>query len=299
MPLDAVLPAFLIAALGYVVGRRFSLDRKTLSRICLYILIPALTFDSLVSSTVDFAVAGRLVLAAVLLPLAQSLLYLAFFRVLRWDALFAKTMLLVTVFSNAGNFGLPICLFAFGQEGMDLAVVFMVTQAVMIATFGTYIAASGRIDSGTPMSQVLRMPAVYAALVGLLMRLAKIQVPEAIGRPVGLLSQACVPVFLLLLGLQLTASGGTRIPWTRLATGIGLRLVAGPALSYLVGAGLGLRGLPLKILVLEGAMPTPVNATILAEEFQVGPEVVSKATMAGTVASLVTVPLWIVLLRLI
>ncbi len=297
MPIDAVLPAFLIAALGYWAGIKLSLDRQTLSRICLHILVPALAFYSLVTSTVDFAVAGRLVLAALLFPFVEMALFLPLFKLLKWDQNRSRAMLLASIFTNAGNYGLPVCLFAFGQEGMDLGVVFMVSQTLLMYSLGVFIAASSQMTPGTALKQVAKMPAVYAALGGVAVRLSGIQTPTLIIRPVGLLAQAAVPVFLLLLGNQLIGSTVGKESWKVPSIAVFLRLVAAPIIALLLGKAVGLSGLPWKVLVLQAAMSTPVNATVLAQEFDAEPIAVSRVTAASTVASVLTLTLWIMVLR--
>ncbi len=297
LPIDAVLPAFLIAAVGYLAGKRFKLDIQTLSRICLYILVPALTFNSLVTSKVDLAVAWRLVVSALLFPFVEIPLFLGLFKLLKWDQNTSRAMLLASVFTNAGNYGLPVMLFAFGQQGMDLGVVFMVSQTLMINSLGVYIAASAQMGPLTAMKQMLKMPAVYAAAAGIAVRLSGMPIPDLIGRPIGLLAQAAVPVFLLLLGLQLIGSAGKDSSWKEPAIVVPLRLIVAPVIAGFIGWAMGLGGLAFKVLVLQGAMSTPVNATVLAQEFGAKPETVSKVTAVSTVASVITLTLWIMVLR--
>lgn len=297
MPVDAILPAFLIAALGYVVGQRLGLDKQTLSRVCLHILVPALAFNSLVTSTVDLAVAWKLAVATVLFPFIEIAFFLPLFKALKWEQSRSRAMLLATIFTNAGNYGLPVMLFAFGQEGMDLGVVFMVAQTVMIYTLGVYLAASSKMTSSTALNQVLKMPAVWASLAGIAVRFTGVPIPEILMRPVGLLSQAAVPVFLLLLGLQLIGSGAGQESWKAPSLGVVLRLVVAPIIAMFLGKAIGLSGLPWRILVLQAAMSTPVNATVLAQEFDAEPATVSRVAAASTVASVVTLTLWITILR--
>ena len=297
MPFDAVLPAVLIAAVGYVAGQKFNLDKQTLSRVCLYILVPALTFKSLVESAIDLSIAWRLAVAAIAFPFVEIPIFLALFKALKWDQSTSRAMLLASVFTNAGNYGLPVCLFAFGQEGMDLGVVFMVSQTLMLSSLGVYIAASAQSGASSALRQVLKMPALYAAAAGILVRASGIAVPTMLSRPVGLLAQAAVPVFLLLLGLQLLGSSAEGASWKEPAVTVPLRLVVAPILAGLVGWTVGLSGLPWKVLVLQGAMSTPVNATVLAQEFGAKPEAVSRVTALTTVASVVTLTLWIMVLR--
>jgi predicted permease len=297
LPIDAVLPAFLIAALGFFAGSRLKLEKQTLSRVCLHFLVPALAFNSLVTSKVDLAVASKLVAAALAFPFMEIALFFPLFKLLKWDQNRSRAMLLATIFTNAGNYGLPVMLFAFGQEGMDLGVVFMVSQTLLIYTLGVYIAASSQMNAGTAMKQVLKMPAVYAAILGVIVRLSGVRVPDILMRPVGLLAQAAVPVFLLLLGIQLIGSGAATRSWKVPSIGVLLRLVVAPMIAAVLGGVIGLSGLPWKILVLQGAMSTPVNATVLAQEFGAEPETVTGVTAASTVGSVITLTLWIMVLR--
>ncbi|MGI6667206.1 MAG: AEC family transporter [Bacillota bacterium] len=297
MPLDAVLPAFSIALVGYLAGKRLNLDKGTISRMCLYILTPALTFNSLSTSTVDLSAAWRLSLIALLLPLLLTPLFSAIFRLMKLDGATSRALLLPTIFSNAGNYGLPICLFAFGQEGMDLATVFFVMQGVVIATYGVYVAASSRMDAKAALRLVLKMPTVYAAAAGLSVKFFGIPVPQVIMRPITLLANGAIGVFLFLLGLQLVGTASSASVWKPVSLTVVLRLLAAPVAAGAVGKVIGLSGMPWKILVLQAAMPPPVNATILAQEFDAKPGLVSNATLVGTLASLITLTFWVTALN--
>ncbi len=103
------------------------------------------------------------------------------------------------------------------------------------------------------------------------MRLLGWQLPTGIMRGgVEMLSNAALPIVLLSLGIQLGATKRvklTRAVWTATL----IRVLGMPFLS-LGGIGLlfGLRGVPLQALVLAGAMPTAVNAFLLAMEYKGG-----------------------------
>lgn len=299
MPIEAisaVLPVFLIAFIGYFVGSRIPLDVSTLSRVCLYILTPALTFNSLANSAVDLQAVWRLGLAALIGPVLLAPLFSWLYSRLGWKKDLSRSMLLPSIFSNTGNYGLPICLFAFGQTGMDLAVVYMVMQSFLIATLGVFIAASSNMQPKQALSRVVRMPTLYGAVLGMLVKLFNLKVPQVLARPIELLSQAAISVFLLVLGLQLVNSNPTH-KWQVPGIATFTRLILAPIIIACLGKLLGLEGLPWKILVLQAAMPPPVNATILAQEFNANPDLVSQTTLVGTLCSLVTLSGWIIILN--
>lgn len=299
MPLEAlgsVLPVFLIAAVGYFAGIKMPLDVSTLSRVCLYILTPALTFNSLANSAVDLQTVWLFGLAALIAPVVLAVLISWLYNRIGWEKTLSRSMLLPSIFSNTGNYGLPICLFAFGQAGMELGVVYMVMQSFLIATLGVFIAASSNMEPGQALKKVLRMPTLYGALLGILVKLLNLNLPQLLARPIALLSQAAIPVFLLVLGLQLVGTKPTH-GWQVPGVATFTRLVLAPAIIACLGKALGLQGLPWKILVLQAAMPPPVNATILAQEFDANPDLVSQTTLLGTLASLVTLSGWILMLN--
>lgn len=298
LPFDTVLPVLIIAALGYIAGLRFRLDTSSLSKICVYILMPVLVFNSVSTSKINFSVAWKLSLGTAILALGIAPLLYMVYRLLGWPKPLARAMLLPSIFSNSAIYGLPVCLFAFGQEGMDLGVVFVLTQTIITATLGVYIAASGKRPAAEALTQMVRMPMLYAAIAALLTRATRIQLPTVITRTVSLLGGAGVPLFLIVLGLQLHKKSGF-VSWKPVSVVVFTRLVLIPALAALVGRIIGLSHLPLKILVLQSAMPPQVNATLLAEEYGAEPEAVSRATITGTLVSPVTLPIWISLLKML
>lgn len=297
LPLDAVLPAFLIALFGYLAGKKLALDKGTVSKICFCVLTPALTFNSLSTSTVDLSAAWRLTVIALVLPFVLTLVFSAVFRFAGFPRDTSRGLLLPTIFSNAGNYGLPVCLFGFGQEGMDFATVFFVVQGILIATYGVWVAASSKMDAKGALGLVLKMPTVYAAIAGLGVKLFGLQVPQVIARPAGLLADGAIGVFLLLLGLQLVGTKSDASLWKPVSLTVVLRLFVAPMVAGVAGKVLGLSGLPWKILVLQSAMPPPVNSTILAHEFDAKPDLVSCATLVGTLSSVATLTAWIATLN--
>ncbi len=296
LPLDAVLPAFLIALVGYVAGHKLNLDVGTLSRICLYILTPSLAFNSLATSQIPLGDAWRLGIGGLLMPFVFLGAFTLLARALRWDQALSRAMSLPALFANAGNYGLPVLLFAFGQEGMDLGVIVMGTQTILMSTLGVYLAASSNMDPKKALGQIFRMPSIYAMTLGILVKALNITIPTILGRPIGLLAGATVPVYLMVLGLQLVGVKGELSAGVTSAV-VSFRLVVAPILAGFVGYALGLRGLPLKVLTLEQAMPSAVNVTILANEFNANPKGVSRITLMSTMGSVVTLTIWIMLIR--
>jgi hypothetical protein len=300
---EVLLPIVVITGLGYLLERAFPLDARTLNRVSLYVLSPCLLFVTLLRTQIEAGEAVRLSLLMVLVVLAMSVCAYVVARAMRLNDAQRSGFMLASTFMNSGNYGLPATRFAFGEIGFQYAVVGYLTQAFLSQTFAVYVASMSGGDRRAALRQVLRMPMIYAALLAVGLRLLGIPLDETNGavalglfRGVRLVADATLPFLLLILGMQLRR----RTPVGALApvsTATALRLVASVPIAFAVAQVLGLGGLPLHVGVVQAAMPTAVNTTILALEFDTWPQFVSNVVVTTTLGSLVTLTLLIALFR--
>jgi len=284
---NIILPVLLIASLGFLLGQVLTLDVRTLSRVTFYLLSPSLAFSSLSTSQLGsqslFRIAGIAVLMVVLLWPAAS--WTA--RVMGLQGADRSAFLLTVLFVNAGNYGLPLNLFAFGESGLALAIVFFATNSLLTNTLGVYIAARGHADPRQALRKVFQVPIGYAVLAGLFLNITGLQSPEPIAKATHLLGQAAVPVMLLVLGMQLTRAAVSN-QWGTIAAATSLRLIGAMVLVIALVRLFGFQGLPAKVATVEASMPTAVMTTILATEFDVQPALVTGTVLVSTLVSIVT-----------
>ncbi len=299
---QVLLPILVVVASGYLLQRRLELDLHSVNRLSLYLLSPALIFSSLAQSRIEATETLRIAAFMTLFVVAIGLVTWLVALVLRLDRIDRAALMLCVMFMNAGNYGLPAARFAFGQEGFERAVLFFVVQAILAQTLAIYIAGAGHGDRRGGLVQLLKMPQIYAVLAVLAVRLGGLRLdPEGEGilndvfRGVDLVGDAAVPLLLIVLGLQLAETG--RIgegPKVALATvlRLGLSVPLAIGLSY----ALNLDGLSTKLAITLSSMPTAVNVTILAIEFNVRPRFVSSVVVVSTAASVFSLTLILVLL---
>ena len=284
---DDILPIFIVAGVGFVLARHFDVSVQTLSRVTFNALAPCLIFDALVKSTLSGADFGRMALFCVMNSVAGGLIAGAVTLPLRLDRQLRVAFLLVVMVSNSGNFALPLVQFAFGPEALAHATVYFVTSSLLTYTVGVFLAASGRRSVPHALSGVFRVPAIYGVAAALAMRAFGVVPPEAVMRPVGLLSQAALPLMILVLGMQLERV--TTIERPRLvALAAVLSLLVVPSVSFGLAHLLGLTGPALSAAVVQASMPAAVVTTILALEFDVAPNFVTSVVFVTTLASPLT-----------
>jgi len=280
-----VLPSFIVIGVGYLLQRRIQVDKRTLSRLAIYVLTPCLVFSSIVNSQVDPGEFGRLTAYVIVFTLLMIAMGYIVGRLLRWSPQAIKALMLSIAFTNSGNMGLSIILFTFGQEGFALGATYFVATNLTANTLAALIAAHGRGTLGHTLLQVLKLPGIYAFALALLLRNQSI--PELVMRPISLISQAQIPIMLMMLGVQLAETKiGTQL--RRISVGVLLRLVGGAALAFLLAPVMGLTGLARKVAIAQSSTPAAVSSALMAIEFGADAEYVASVIFFSTLLSSIT-----------
>jgi len=291
-----ILPIFILAGVGFILARRFRAEVKTLSTVAFNALSPCLVFYQLVTAKISGAQSIRVAAFCVLLTLAIGLAARLTSLPLRLDRMTLSSFLLVAMFSNSGNYALPVVLFAFGQEALAFASVYFVTSAILIYTAGILVAASGHGSVRLAMTRLFKVPALYAVTAAVIVLATHTTVPAMIMRPVGLLSDAAIPIMLLVLGMQLERAVMPKHP-AAVGAAVVLSLVVAPAIAFGLSAILGLTGAARQAAIIEASMPAAVITTVLALEFDLDAGFSTSVVFFTTLLSPVTLVLLIAYLQ--
>jgi len=215
---------------------------------------------------------------------------------LRLDRMTLSSFLIVAMFSNSGNYALPVVLFAFGKDALDFASVYFVTSAILIYTAGILVAASGHGSVRLAVNRLVRVPALYAVTAAVIVLSTHTIVPPVVLRPIGLLSDAAIPIMLLVLGMQLERAVMPKHPLAVVAAVV-LSLVVAPAIAFGLSAMLGLTGAARQAAIIEASMPAAVITTVLALEFDLDAGFSTSVVFFTTLLSPVTLVLLIAYLQ--
>lgn len=290
--LNTVVPVAFIVLMGYLVGKRIDFDLQTLSKLSIYVLVPVLIFDAMLRAKLTGASVIGIAAAFFLASVALYFLGLGLSKWLHLDHGSSKTLIASATFPNSGNMGLSLTFFALGQPGLDRAIVFFIASSVLMFGLGPAFLRGGGFAQS--LGFTLRLPLFWALAGGLLVRGLGIPLPLGLDEGVHLLGQACIPVMLLTLGIQIAKS---RPEWGQFELqASSLRLLAAPALAGLAGWALGLERLDIQVLVLQSAMPIAVNAFLMAGEFGGDGIRAARAVVASSVLSFLTIPVVLLLI---
>ncbi len=285
--LNTVVPVALVVLSGYLLGRRVAMDLTTLSRLTLYLLVPALIFDAMYRAEYSREGLWGLTLGFALTYTFLYLLILGAGRLLGLSPEAAKGLLVCSLFPNSGNMGLSLTFFALGEEGLRRAVVYFILSSVVMFGLGPAFIRGGSLREGLLFT--LRLPLFYALFLGLLFKALGLTLPFRLDEGVRLMGQAAIPVLLLTLGMQMAKTPFQIGAFEGVASG--LRLLLAPLTAYAVGLLLGLPTLEHQVLVLQSATPVAVNAFLMTKEFGGDALRVARSVVVSTFLAFLTVPL--------
>ncbi len=276
-----ILPVVVIAAIGYAWSRfARPFDNALVTQLVSMIGSPCLVASSLTSLHVQPESLGMMALATILV---FSGMFVLGFAVLKVMGLPMHSYLPAIVFSNAGNMGLPLALFAFGDSGLALAVVYFAFSSTLQFTAGMSIAAGT-----TNVKHLARMPVIYAVAASFLVIVTGIQVPTFIGNTLEILGGLTIPLMLLALGVSLGSLRIRSLPRNLFLSLV--RMIGGFALSFLVAWALDLPPMARGVLLIQASMPVAVFNYLFAQYYNRRPEDVAAMVILSTLLSFGTLP---------
>ncbi|MFB6162111.1 MAG: AEC family transporter [Halococcoides sp.] len=311
---SAILPIVAIAGVGALVGRWLGVDPQPLNDVTVYVLVPALVFHSLATTRLSSGTLVAILLGVIAYTVVMIAIAGGIGRLSGATEPLLGAVVLAGVFSNAGNFGIPLSEFTFGTIGRQTAVAFIVGQSVLLYTLGAALAARGAADRAVDaVTAVLRVPLVYAVVAALVVRAIGLVGPETTGSVIDAIEMvgvSSIPIMLLVLGIQLqrTDIGATlRVTITPSILKLGVAPVVAIAIVLAIDAiapSVFANATVARVFVLECAAPSAVTPVILIGEF--GPEspdeptpsaIASATILVTTLASIPLLTLLIGLLR--
>jgi predicted permease len=281
--IEIVLPTFIVIFIGYLLGKLTKIDVAPVVDISLYVAVPALVIVSLAGAKIVLFDAAKVWAAALIITFGCLLVAWLVFKILRQkhSGLYVSIAIM-----NTANIPFPVIYLAYGAEGLAAATLFFIPNLLLIYTLGIYVMAGRHWKDN--IKEVFRLPLVYAFALGLTFNFLDIRLPELVFNALDFIAMMAIPLFLLVLGHNLSRVRMTSLPTTLLASF--LRVGVGLGIGLLVVYALSITGIFRSVVILDSAMPAAVASSILATKYKNEAELVSSVVFVTTLASLAVIP---------
>ena len=277
-----IAPVFACVSIGVFMSvRKYAFDSDAISSLVVTVGTPSLIFTSLTSYDINFGEVGAMIIwmsiMMIMMAAASAILLVAL-------GLSLRGFIPALSIPNAGNVGLPLALFAFGEEGLAFGVACMVATAIAQHSVGKGI-ASGTYSIG----KLMRSPIMISISLSLLAMWGDVEMPAWIANTTRILGGMSIPLLLILLGYSLAR---LRVAGIWRAAGLAVvRLALGFAIGVGLAAAVGLEGTARGVLIMQASMPVAIFSYVYAYIYKTKSDDVAGMTVVSTLLSFASLPL--------
>ena len=281
--LKVVLPTFSVIIIGYLFGKTKKPDMTAIVELVFYVGLPAITFTSVIDKQIVLFDATKIWASALIIMFGCGITAWIVFKITRQKH---SGLYIPIINMNTVNIPFPIIYLVYGAEGLFAATLFFIPNVLVLNSLGIYL-ASGKHWRDS-IKEVLKVPALYAAVAGLAVNFSHISVPQLVVKPLSFIALMVTPLVLIILGVNLATMRLNSLPTTLLPSF--LRVGVGLALGVLAVNLFQLTGILRAVVILDSAMPAAANTAMLATKYKNEAELVSSVVFVTTIASLVIIP---------
>ena len=281
---EVLFPVFFIVGIGYYLGKKNpELDTSFIANFAANIGSPAMVFYAITTTGISFNVFLEYFWYSLIAIFAFAVLGIIFLKFLKKDII---TELPPFILPNTGNMGLPLCLFAYGNQGFGIAATISSLVILLHFTIGVFLA-----DKKINFQLLFKSPPVYAIIISVFFLFFDIKPPAFLVNTTMMLTYAAIFLILMSLGIALTRFKVFSFRSAFISSIA--RVVIGPIIGFLIIKFFNLSGFAAGVLLIQCSMPSAVLTYLVGSLYSSKEVVDSIASMivVSTVMSFITVPL--------
>lgn len=286
-----VAPILILLLIGAILQKKFRFNLKALSQLITFCFMPAAVFLNIYQTNIEMSVLAMIFVFIVLFIGSQMLLSGGLAKMLKLEkqesAVFKNSIVLI----NSGNYGIPVAQMVFATQpvGVAIQVILVIFQNLTTYTYGLYNLISATKSGLEILKDLLKMPIIYALLLGSLLNFFNIQLPKTLSIPLEHIADGFVAVALITLGAQLSQIEMRTMFNKTVYISCFTRLIIGPGVALALIYLLGIDGVVAKSLFIASSFPTSRNSSSLALEYDVDSSTAAQMVLFSTVISCLTV----------
>ncbi len=281
---EVLFPVFFIVGIGYFLGQKNpKLDTSFITNFGANVGSPAIVFYSVTTTGLTFEIFISYFFYYFLAIVGFAIVGIIFLKFLKKDVIMELPPFILP---NTGNMGLPICLFAYGSQGLGIAGSIASIIILFHFTLGVFLASKK-----FTLKVITRSPAFYSIIISIIFIYFKIDVPNFIVNTTMLLTYATIFLILMSLGIALTRLKVFSFN-NALISSIA-RVLIGPIIGFLIIKFFNLTGVAAGVLLIQCSMPSAILNYLVGSIYSPKKIVDNIASMivVSTILSFITVPI--------
>lgn len=291
---------WLVVAVGWVsarIGLVTHAGQHLLASLSFLVASPALLFGLVAKTPLDRFVSLTVLSSAVAI-VVSGFTYLVVAKLLFKSSASAATVgFMSAIYINSGNLGLPIAAHLLGDAArmapILLIQVAIIQPACLAVLDGSRFASLGRWKRLVRYATMpVRNPITVGILLGLLVNVCHVPVPELLMEPILMVGRMAVPMMLISLGcsLYLDPRPGSGDHAHELIVVQLIKVLWQPLVAFLVARfGFRLDAHEVFVVTVIAALPTAQSVFVIAERYRTSEALARDSVFWSTILSVATV----------
>ena len=282
--IDVILPVFFVIGIGYYLGKKDpNFNTDFITTLAGNVGTPAMIFYTITSTGVTLEIFIEYFIYALIVIGGFAAIGLITLWLMKKDIVSELPPLILP---NTGNMGIPICLFAYGTEGLGIASAIASVIILLHFTLGVLLAKK----SFSLKILITNMP-IYGIIAAVIVLYYDWNVPGFIVNTTFLLTYATIFLVLMSLGIALTKL--KVVSWINASILSSVRIIIGPIIGFGLIKYLNLSGLAAGVLLIQSAMPSAILTYLVGSMYSEKKVVDSIASVivTSTLMSFITIPI--------
>ena len=280
---EVIFPVFFVIGIGYFLGKKNpKFDTNFITTFAGNIGTPAMIFYTVTTTGITLDIFINYFIYAIIMIAGFAVIGLVLLFLLKKDLSMELPPLILP---NTGNMGIPICLFAYGTQGLGVASAVASVIILFHFTLGVFLA-----KKKFSLDILIKSPPVYAIIISVIFLYFKIKTPIFLENTTFLLTYATIFLVLMSLGIALTKF---RFSLRNSIIMSLCRVIVGPLIAYIIIYYFNLSGLAAGVLLIQSAMPSAILNYLVGSMYSPKKIVDSVAStiVISTLMSFVTIPI--------
>ena len=279
---EVIFPVFFVIGIGYYLGKKNpKFDTNFITNFAGNIGTPAMIFYTVTTTGITLDIFISYFIYAIIMIGGFAIVGLILLFFLKKDLSMELPPLILP---NTGNMGVPICLFAYGTQGLGVASAVASVIILFHFTLGVFLA-----KKKFSIDILIKSPPVYAIIISVIFLYFKVNTPIFLENTTFLLTYATIFLVLMSLGIALT-----RFKFS-LKNSIIMslcRVLLGPIIAYIIIHYFKLSGLAAGVLLIQSAMPSAILNYLVGSMYSPKKVVDSIAStiVISTLMSFISIP---------
>ena len=279
---EVIFPVFFVIGIGYYLGKKNpKFDTNFITNFAGNIGTPAMIFYTVTTTGITLSIFTHYFVYALIMIGGFAVIGVIFLFLLKKDLSMELPPLILP---NTGNMGIPICLFAYGTQGLGVASAIASVIILFHFTLGIFLA-----KKRFSLDVVIKSPPVYAIIVSVIFLYFQIKPPLFLENTTFLLTYATIFLVLMSLGIALTKFRFSLKDSVILSL---CRVILGPLIAFIIIYNFDLSGFAAGVLLIQSAMPSAILNYLVGSMYSPKKVIDSIAStiVVSTVMSFFTIP---------